>query len=138
MMKNIMLFFMSIYVMLYRLTGGTIGGRVAGNAVLLLTATGRKSGRKRTTPAGYIPHDAGVVVCASNGGAPKNPGWYHNVKANPQVEVQIKREKFAATAEVLEGEAREEQWQRFIQINPAYARYEKQVDRVLPVILLRR
>jgi hypothetical protein len=68
-----------LHVTLYRLTNGRIGGRfIAGSPILLLTTTGRKSGKRRTRPLAYVRDDDRYVLCASNGGSPRHPGWYHN------------------------------------------------------------
>jgi deazaflavin-dependent oxidoreductase (nitroreductase family) len=71
-----------LHVTLYRLTNGRIGGRfIAGSPILLLTTTGRKTGKRRTRPLAYVRDGERSVLCASNGGAPTHPGWYHNLAA---------------------------------------------------------
>ena len=79
-----------MHVFLYRLTGGRFGSEMRGFKVLLLTTTGRKSGKPRTTPLGYFDHEGGYVIIASNGGLPSNPAWFYNLKANPRVDIQVK------------------------------------------------
>src|SRR5689334_3870198 len=128
--------FMSIFVGLYRLTGGRMGGQVRGFKVLLLTTTGRKSGQQRTTPLGAFEQPGGWVVVASNAGAPHNPAWYHNLKSQPQVTVQVMDKVMSATAEVLSGEARAQAWQQVIRTAPAYAEYEKKTTRQIPLVFL--
>src|SRR6266540_2171491 len=73
----------------YRLTGGKVGGKIGKAPVLLLTTTGRKSGRPRTTPLGYAPAGDGYAVSASKGGRPQHPLWYLNLQATPRAEVTV-------------------------------------------------
>ncbi len=108
-----------------------------GFKVLLLTTTGRKSGKAHTTPLGWFGHDGGYVIVASNAGQPKNPAWYLNLVSNPQVTVQVFNKIIPATAEVLSGEARAQAWRQVIATAPSYAGYEKKTTREIPVILLR-
>jgi deazaflavin-dependent oxidoreductase (nitroreductase family) len=82
--------FLWLHVSLYRLTNGRIGGRfVAGSPILLLTTTGRRSGKRRTRPLAYVRDDDRYVLCASNGGSPAHPGWYHNLAASGRAEIQV-------------------------------------------------
>src|SRR5215212_6169278 len=81
-MKVLMKAALAVYIFLYRLTNGAIGGRMAGLQVLLLTTTGRKTGQPRTTPLGYFTQNGNFVVIASNGGADQNPAWYYNLKSD--------------------------------------------------------
>ena len=129
--------FMAIQTGLYRLTGGKLGGRFMGFDVLLLTTTGRKSGKTRTTPLGCFDQDGGYVIVASNAGLPSHPAWFLNLKNNPQVTVQVMDKIMPATAEVLSGEARLQAWRQVIATAPAYAGYEKRTTREIPLILLR-
>ena len=136
-MKYFMQFWMAIHVGMYRLTGGKLGGSMRGFRVLLLTTTGRKSGKSRTIPLGRFDHPDGYVVVASNSGQRSNPAWYHNLKANPRVTVQVRDKVMSATAEVLSGDARAQAWQQVITTAPAYAGYEKRTKREIPLVLLR-
>jgi deazaflavin-dependent oxidoreductase (nitroreductase family) len=82
--------FLWLHVTLYRLTNGRIGGRfVAGSPILLLTTTGRRTGKRRTRPLAYVRDDDRYVLCASNGGSPTHPGWYHNLQATGRAEIQV-------------------------------------------------
>jgi len=136
-MKSILKFFMAIYVGLYRLSKGQIGGQMGESKVLLLTTTGRKSGKARTTPLGCFDHKDGYVIVASNRGQPTHPAWYHNLKSQPQVSVQVFDKVMPATAEILTGEARAQAWQQVIATAPSYAGYQKQTTREIPLVLLR-
>jgi F420H(2)-dependent quinone reductase len=73
-----------LHATLYRLTNGRIGGRfIAGSPILLLTTTGRRTGKQRTRPLAYVRDGDRFVLCASNGGSPRHPGWYHNLRGRP-------------------------------------------------------
>jgi F420H(2)-dependent quinone reductase len=88
-----------LHVTLYRLTNGRIGGRfIAGSPILLLTTTGRKTGKRRTRALAYVRDGEGFVLCASNGGSPQHPGWYHNLCATGRAEIQVGPEHLAVSA----------------------------------------
>jgi deazaflavin-dependent oxidoreductase (nitroreductase family) len=126
----------SIHIFLYRLTNGRFGGQMRGFTVLLLTTTGRKSGKKRTTPLGYFEYESGYVIAASNAGLPSNPGWYYNVRSNPQVTVQVGEKVMTALAEITTGDLRDQLWQQLIEVAPGYADYETRTERSIPMIIL--
>jgi len=135
-MKSLLKLFMALHVGLYRLTGGKLGGRMRGLNVLLLTTTGRKSGKMRTAPLGFFDREGGYVIVASNGGQPTHPAWYHNLKSTPQATIQVLDRVIPVTAEVLADGARTGAWQQVITAAPAYASYEKKTTREIPLILL--
>jgi deazaflavin-dependent oxidoreductase (nitroreductase family) len=137
-MKMILGFFLNIYVALYRLTKGRIGGRMAGMDVLLLHTVGRKSGKSRTAPVGYMIDNGDYVIIASAGGAAKNPGWYHNLKANPDATIELKgRQEIGVHADEAEGEARDALWKQVVARSPGYGKYESKTERTIPVMILR-
>ncbi len=136
-MKFLSRAFMAFHVWIYRLSKGRLGGGMRGFKVLLLTTTGRRSGRKYTTPLGCFDHEAGYVIVASNAGLPTHPAWYYNLKANPLVAFQVLDKITPATAEVLSGEARALAWRRVIAAAPSYAGDEKRTTREIPLIRLR-
>jgi deazaflavin-dependent oxidoreductase (nitroreductase family) len=105
---------------------------------LLLTTTGRKSGAKQLVPLIYGKTDGGVVVIASKGGAPENPGWYRNLTANPEVEVQVGTERFRAKASTVEGPERSKLWDLMVGIYRPYAAYQQKTERKIPVVVLKR
>ena len=121
---------------LYRLSGGRIGGKVNRAPVLLLTTTGRKSGQKRTAPVVYLADGDRVVVINTNAGNEKVPAWSLNLKANPEAEVEIGREKRAVVARVAEGEERADLWRRHNEQFAGFDEYEKKLDRTPEVIVL--
>jgi deazaflavin-dependent oxidoreductase (nitroreductase family) len=116
------------------------GDRFQGMDLLYLTTVGAKSGEKRQSTVSRFPdgEDAWLVV-ASAGGAMKNPAWYHNIAAHPdQVWAEVGGRKMRVDPVQLDGQARDEAWQRIIASQPRYAGYETKTDRSIPVIRLSR
>ena len=109
-----------------------------GSTILLLTTTGRSSGEPRTTPLIFGLDGENPVIVASKGGAPEHPGWYRNLSKNPDVEVQIKGERFAARARDAEGDERERLWRMMNGIWRHYDEYQQKTDREIPVVVLER
>jgi deazaflavin-dependent oxidoreductase (nitroreductase family) len=109
-----------------------------GSTVLLLTTTGRKTGAQSTTPLIYGMDGDNAVIVASKGGAPEHPGWYRNLTKTPEVEVQIKGDRFHARARNAEGEERERLWRRMNEIWPHYDEYQTKTEREIPVVVLER
>lgn len=126
-----------VYAWLYRISGGLIGGKIVGLDVLLLTTTGRKSGKQRTRPLCFFPDGDDYIIIASNGGSDSHPSWYFNIKANPNVSVQFKRQTFAAEASEVPQPERDKLWARLLQLSPWYLRYEQKTERLIPLIRLR-
>ena len=124
------------HVKRYLETGGETGHIWNGVTTLLLTTTGRKSGEARVQPMIYCEDDGRFVVIASRGGAPMHPGWYHNLHANPNVQVQVKEKKFDATASTAEGAERERLWKLMTDIWPNFDQYQERTERVIPVVVL--
>lgn len=115
----------------------TAGGPDAQVPTLLLTTRGRKTGEPRIMPLIYGKVDEGYVIVASKGGAPQHPDWYFNLQAHPEVDVQVAKDKFKATAETTTGAQREKLWNVMLPVWPPYADYQKKTDREIPVVLLR-
>jgi deazaflavin-dependent oxidoreductase (nitroreductase family) len=103
---------------------------------LLLTTTGRKSGEKFIFPLFYGADDDRYFVIASKGGAPQHPGWYRNIVANPDVEVQVGTKKLKARARTAEGEERVRLWKKAVEFWPPYADYQLKTERQIPVVVL--
>jgi deazaflavin-dependent oxidoreductase (nitroreductase family) len=122
----------------FRANDGKVGGPFEGAPVLLLTATGAKSGERRTTPVMYLQDGDRMVIFASKGGAPNNPAWYHNLRANPSATVEVGNEKVDVGAVVTEGEERERLFRRQAEIFPQFADYERKTTRQIPVVALER
>ncbi len=113
------------------------GGGEGMLTTLLLTTTGRKSGKELTLPLIYRPTgDGGYCVIASKGGSPAHPDWYFNLEANPDVEVQVASDSCNARARDAEGEERERLWQLMVDYYAPYADYQAKTDRNIPVVVL--
>jgi deazaflavin-dependent oxidoreductase (nitroreductase family) len=122
----------------YQATDGEEGHYWQGTLALLLTTTGRKSGEKRTTPLIYGRRGDDVMIVASKGGSDEPPAWFHNIEADPEVEVQIKGDKFRAKARVATPEERPEVWRTMAGYWPDYDAYQGNTDREIPVVILER
>jgi deazaflavin-dependent oxidoreductase (nitroreductase family) len=121
----------------FRANEGRVGGHFEGRKLLLLTTTGAKTGMAHTTPVIYLRDADRYVIFGSNGGAPRHPGWYHNVSANPDVLVEVGTESFPASAAVLEGPARDELFRRQADRDPSFDEYQAGMARVMPVVALK-
>jgi len=123
----------------FRAHGKVTAGPFVGRDVLLLTTKGAKSGQDRTNPLVYSKDGDDLVIVASKGGAPTNPGWFHNLKANPVVTVELGGERFAARATVAKPESeRRRLYDQHSVKNPGFKDYEKRTARRIPVITLER
>jgi deazaflavin-dependent oxidoreductase (nitroreductase family) len=109
-----------------------------GAPILILTFTGRKSGKEYSTPLIFGRDGESYVLVGSQGGTPEHPDWYLNLVENPEVGVQVKADKFRARARTAEGEERERLWSAMNEIWPYYDEYQAKTDRVIPVIVLER
>lgn len=123
---------------LYRWSGGRIGGKLANLPVLLLETVGRKSGEARTNALTYLPRGDAFVVIASVLGEPRNPGWYHNLVADPKVAIRVGRDHIAVEARVAEGDEREAIWDELTAVSPDYDQYRDRTGRRIPVVVLER
>ena len=122
---------------IYRLSGGRIGGRFPGGApVLLLTTTGRKSGRPQTAPLLYLQEGDSYVVVASKGGMAENPLWFKNLEANPRVEIEVGNRKLPATARRATDAEKAALWPRLVAMYSSYADYQARTTRSIPVVIL--
>ncbi|MGF0320050.1 nitroreductase family deazaflavin-dependent oxidoreductase [Nocardia fluminea] len=120
----------------YENSGGAEGTSMQGKPVILLTTKGAKTGKLRKTPLMRVEHDGEYAVVASLGGAPKNPVWYHNIKANPHVELRDGATTKDYDAREVFGEERARWWERAVAVWPDYDEYTKKTDRVIPVFVL--
>ena len=107
-----------------------------GSTILLLTTYGRNTGNPTTTPLIYDLDGDDFVIVASKGGAPEHPGWYRNILANPNVEVQVGTKKMHARARTATGEERTRLWEKSLEFWPPYADYQKKTEREIPVVVL--
>lgn len=120
----------------FRANGGTVPSQFAGVPVLLLHTVGAKSGQPRINPLAYQPLEKGYAVFGSFGGAPKHPAWYHNVVANPDVEIEIGDRTEKVRARITSGAERSEIWERQKATLPTFAEYEAKTSREIPVVVL--
>jgi deazaflavin-dependent oxidoreductase (nitroreductase family) len=126
------------HVRVYRDTAGERGYHWRGTTILLLTTTGRSSGEPRTTPLIHRADGERWVIVASKGGAPEHPGWYQNLEADPQAEIQVLGEVIPVRAHTAEGEERERLWSLMAEVWPAYDDYQAKTDRQIPIVVLSR
>ncbi|HME49976.1 nitroreductase family deazaflavin-dependent oxidoreductase [Mycobacterium sp.] len=122
----------------YMESGGTDGTDLQGKPVILLTTVGAKTGKLRKTPLMRVEHNGQYAVVASLGGAPKHPVWYHNIKANPRVELQDGTATHEYEAREVVGDEKATWWDRAVQAWPDYANYQTKTDRQIPVFVLTR
>lgn len=122
----------------YRETNGEDGHVWRGVTTLLLTTTGRRSGKPFETPLIYGQDGDRYLIVASKGGAPKHPEWYLNLVANPEVEVQVKADRFPARARVATAEEKPALWETMAKIWPAYNDYQERTKRDIPVVIIER
>ncbi len=130
---------MGLHTFLYRATGGRFGHKVPGGpgTMLLLDHVGAKSGKKRTSPLLYVEDGENVFVIASKGGFPKNPGWFYNLKANPDTTVQIRSERRPVHARVAGAEERERLWPLAVKAYGGYEDYAaRSKGREIPIVIL--
>ncbi|HEU5301324.1 MAG TPA: nitroreductase family deazaflavin-dependent oxidoreductase [Acidimicrobiia bacterium] len=126
-----------LHQFLYERTDGRIGASLGGRPMLLLRTVGRKTGEPRTSALLYVPDGDDRVVIASKGGAPNHPGWYHNLVAQPDVEIQVGRERIPVRARVAEGDERTRLWAKADEVNKGqYAAYQSRTERTIPVVVL--
>jgi deazaflavin-dependent oxidoreductase (nitroreductase family) len=122
----------------FRANKGKVGGFWEGKPLLLLTTTGAKSGKRRTTPTMYLRDGDRLLIFASKNGAPTHPAWYHNLVAHPQVTIEVGSETYEATATVLKGEERDRLYARQAELYPQFGEYQTRTTRRIPVIALER
>lgn len=121
----------------FRANEGRVGGPFEGVELLLLTSVGARSGKRHVTPLVYVTDGERLVVAASNGGGPKHPAWFHNVGANPEVELEVGTRKFTAKAAAVPDRAeRDRLYAKFVEVSQGFAEYETKTSRVIPVVVL--
>jgi deazaflavin-dependent oxidoreductase (nitroreductase family) len=126
------------HVRRYRETDGEHGHDWRGASILLLTTTGRRSGEPRTHALIYGRDGEDYLVVASKGGSDKPPGWFANLQANPEVEVQVLGDRFRAHARVATPDEKPRMWAEMVSHWPAYDEYQTRTSREIPVVVLER
>ena len=126
-----------VHVAVYRRTRGMIGHRIPGMPpYLLLEHVGAKSGRERVSPLGYMRHGDTVILVASNGGGPHNPAWLHNLRAHPDVMVQIGPRRSAVRARIADPEERARLWPKVLEFDDIFTTYQERTKREIPLVVL--
>src|SRR4051812_12136696 len=125
------------HVVVYRATSGVVGHRFPGAPpMLLLDHVGAKSGTKRTSPLVYVEDGDDIVIVASKGGNPKHPAWYHNLRANPDMTIQVGSKRRAVRARVATAEEHERLWPKAVEVYSGYKGYQERTDRKIPLGIL--
>ena len=125
------------HTVVYRATNGLIGHRIPGAPpMLLLDHVGAKSGTKRTSPLVYVKDGNDHVLVASKGGYPKHPGWYHNLRANPDTTIQVGSKRRAVRARVATPEEHKRLWPKAVDVYSGYAGYQERTKRKIPLVIL--
>ena len=119
-------------------SGGTEGLTLHDRPVIVLTTRGARTGALRKTALMRVEHEGQYAVVASQGGAPKHPQWYFNLRAHPDVELQDGVERHDYTALEVTGAERDAWWERAVEAFPPYAEYQSKTDRIIPVFVLTR
>jgi deazaflavin-dependent oxidoreductase (nitroreductase family) len=120
----------------FRANGGKVGDPFANTPLLLLHHTGARSGTERINPLAYLRDGDRYVIFASKAGAPTNPDWYHNVKAHPQVTIEVGTDTLTAVAGEATGEERDRLFSAQAERSPAFADYQRKTERLIPVVVL--
>ena len=129
--------FLTAHQWVYDRSGGRIGASLAGRPMLLLRTVGAKTGQHRTAALLYVRDGDDYAVIASKGGDDRHPGWYHNLRADPDVEIQVGTDTVPGRASVAEGDRRAQLWARADEVNKGqYEVYQSRTDRRIPVIVL--
>lgn len=123
------------HVFLHRLSGGRLFNRLGGDEVCFVTMTGARSGRTLTIPLMYVPYRDGVLLVASQGGAPRNPVWYHNLVKHPDIEVNHRGHRMKLRARLAEPAEKPELWPVCDAHYAPYADYRKRTDRDIPIFV---
>jgi deazaflavin-dependent oxidoreductase (nitroreductase family) len=127
---------MAVNVILFRLSRGIIGSRMAGQSVLLLHTVGHKSGKRYTTPVNYYRDGENYILVASNWGKDTQPGWYHNLMNQPAAAIQARSRAFSVKACKADGEEYKRLWAIVTSQNAFYTRYQEQTKRKIPILVL--
>jgi len=128
---------MGLHTVAYRATGGLVGHRFPGAPpMLLLDHVGAKSGIERTTPLVYVEDGDDLVLVASKGGYPRNPAWFHNLRAHPEATVQVGSRRRAVRARVAGASERDRLWPKAVAVYGGYEDYQERTDREIPLVIL--
>lgn len=124
-----------MHVFLHRLTGGRFFNKLGSDEVCFVTMTGAKSGRRLTVPLMYVPHADGVLLVASQGGAPKNPVWYGNLVKTPEIEVNHRGQRMKLRARLATAEEKPALWPICDRHYAPYEEYRERTTRDIPIFV---
>ena len=124
-----------LHVLLHRLSGGRLFNRLGGDEVCFVTMKGAKSGRRITIPLMYVPYEKGVLLVASQGGAPRNPVWYHNLVAHPEIEVEHRGRSMKLRARLAGPDEKPALWPICDRHYAPYAEYRTRTSRDIPIFV---
>lgn len=127
--------FTRVNVWLYKLSGGRLMNRYAGDPICLVTMTGAKSGKRRIVPLMYVPHGDNVILVASLAGAPQNPFWYHNLRAHPNIEVGYDGQRRNLRARIVDSTEKAELWPICVEHYASFEDYQKRTNRDIPIFI---
>jgi deazaflavin-dependent oxidoreductase (nitroreductase family) len=122
----------------FRANGGKVGGPFEGATLLLLTTTGAKSGQPRLSPLAYLTIDDKMIIIGSKAGAPTNPAWVHNLRANPRAHIEVGTTDYDVIARELPAAEREDVFAKVVAASPAFGEYQKNTERVIPLFELQK
>lgn len=122
----------------FRSNGGKVGGQFEGANLLLLTTTGAKSGEQRISPLAYFRVDGKLIIIGSFAGAPNNPAWVHNLRANQGAHIEVGTDSLDVTARELPSAERDELFPKITAVAPGFAEYQSKTSRVIPLFELQR
>lgn len=129
--------FLDVHQWVYEKTDGRVGRSLGGRPMLLLRTVGARTGQPRTAALLFVRDGENHVVIGSTGGGPRHPGWYHNLQANPEAEIQVGRERMPVRARVATDEERPALWERANAVNQSqYDVYQSRTERQIPVVVL--
>ena len=136
-MNPVMRAIAKVHTAVMRISGGRIGNSMGGNEILLLHHIGAKSGKAFASPLAYVKDGDAYAIIASAAGQPKHPGWYHNLKKNPNTTIEVAGKPINVTAEVAPKEKRDKMWPKICADFPQFAGYQEKTSREIPIVLLR-
>lgn len=122
----------------FRANGGKVGGPFEGGTLLLLHTTGAKSGKSRLSPLAYITIDDKMLIIGSYAGAPRDPAWVHNLRANPRAHIEIGTEAYDVDVRELPDDERDATYPKLTEVAPVFADYQAKTDRAIPLFELTR
>jgi deazaflavin-dependent oxidoreductase (nitroreductase family) len=122
----------------FRANGGTVGGQFEGAPLLIMHTTGARTGQPRLSPVMYLPKDDRWIVFASYAGADVSPAWYYNLKAHPEMEIEVGTETIPVLATEITGPERDALYAEQAELYPGFKEYEEKTDRLIPVVAFTR